>query len=163
MHQSWGYEKKEKVNDYSEVFGLNSQKNGFLRCRKLWKAQNQRGRSERLSFEHMEFEMFINHLSRDVCSSRKGFRLEIQVQRINIWIVCEAIKLKENTFKWCKNRSLSTEPREFYVVDSRRQGTSKSDRAGSARKTPERLEECIALKNKRENADDNSSKMRAGI
>lgn len=34
MHWSWGYERKEKVNDYSEVFGLNSQKNGFFEMQK---------------------------------------------------------------------------------------------------------------------------------
>lgn len=37
MHWSWGYERKEKVNDYSEVFGLNSQKNRFFEMQKTVK------------------------------------------------------------------------------------------------------------------------------
>lgn len=63
-----------------------------------------------------------------------------------------------------QKRSVSTEPQDSSTLQTAGdKAPAKNDGAGSARKTPEHGEECVALKNKQENVDDNSSKMRVGI
>lgn len=60
-----------------KVFGLSNWKNGFSEMEntveniKLWR------KDQKLSFGHINFEIFIKHPSRDIWSSKECFRLKV--------------------------------------------------------------------------------------